>query len=219
MRRKFGPSGLVLIALCGQVLSLPGHAGEWAGDASRGKIRSKAELCQECHGETGQGTAEHYPKLAGQWPAYIAKQLLDFQSGARKNEIMTAMAADLSRQDIADIAAYFSSVPPWQATAGNFSARGESLFLNGDAARDLPSCAFCHGADAAGSGQQEAPVPALAGQNQSYLANQLFFWKVDERRNNEGGAMNAVAHGLTAEDIDALAKFLSGIPAEMRIAH
>lgn len=181
------------------------------GDALRGQARSRAEQCQECHGETGQGAAEHYPKLAGQWRSYLRKQLSDFQSGARKNEIMTAMASELTAQDIADIAAFFSTSPPWAAIAGNSSADGERLFRNGDEARGLEACSSCHGPDGRGVQSEELPVPVLAGQSETYLANQLFSWKIDDRRNSRDGVMNALAHKLTAGDIDALARFLSGL--------
>jgi cytochrome c553 len=218
MRRKFGPPVLLAIALCGPALARPSHAVELAGDFSRGKARAKSEQCQECHGETGLGTAEHYPRLAGQQSTYIAKQLRDFQSGARKNEIMTAMAADLSPQDIADIAAYFSRAATRVPAPGNFSALGESLYHNGDSARGIAACATCHGATAAGADAGEAPVPALAAQSETYLANQLFVWKVGERGNSVDGAMNAVTQSLSSAEIDALAKYISGLGATAQIA-
>ena len=201
---------LLAAALCVWAASIVETRGQdLAGDVARGKIRSKAEQCQECHGEAGQGTADHYPRLAGQWSAYLRKQLGDFQSGARKNEIMTAMASELSPQDIADIAAYFSAAPAAAGRPGPASARGEALFRRGDPARALPACASCHGLaaeGAQGAGDAEGdPVPVLAGQSEIYLANQLFNWKVEDRHNSEGGVMNAVARALSAEEIDALA--------------
>ena len=215
MRRKSARLGLLLLALCAPGASLPGHAADLPGDFERGKIRSRAEQCQECHGEAGLGTAEHYPKLAGQWPAYIRKQLDDFQSGARKNEFMTAMAAAVSKQDIADIAAYFSGSPHWGGEGRNFSATGRTLFLDGDSARGLTACASCHGDTGGGNAEAASPVPALAGQTESYLANQLHAWKVGDRRNSPGDVMNEIAQKLTEAEIDDLAKYLSG-PAAMK---
>ncbi len=205
MRR---PAALLLISALLFASPPTGAAQETLGDAARGKIRSKAEQCQECHGEAGLGTAEHYPKLAGQWAGYIRKQLDDFQSGARKNEIMTAMAAALSKQDIADIAAYFSGSARWTGEEANFNALGQSLYQNGDTARGLPACAACHGEKGGGAG--EAPIPAVGGQRESYLANQLYAWKVGDRRNSPGDVMNGVAQSLKDAEIDALANYLSG---------
>jgi cytochrome c553 len=215
MRIKFIRLALLLFAVSTQGLSLPVHAAGPSGDFEHGKIRSKAEQCQECHGEAGLGTAEHYPKLAGQWPAYIRKQLEDFQSGARKNEFMTAMAAAISKQDIADIAAYFSASPHWQGEAQNFSAPGRKLFLDGDSARSLIACASCHGENGRGNGEGASLVPAIAGQTESYLVNQLQSWKVGDRRNSPGDVMDEIAQKLSEAEIDELAKYLSG-PAAMK---
>jgi cytochrome c553 len=185
------------------------------GDFERGKIRSEAEQCQECHGETGLGTAEHYPKLAGQGATYIRKQLNDFQSGARKNVIMTDMAAAISKQDVDDIAAYFGGSPHWNGEEQNFSASGQNLFRNGDGARGLMACASCHGEKGGGEFGGVAPVPAIAGQRESYLATQLYAWRAGDRRNSPRDEMNEVAQKLTDKEIDALAKYLSG-PEAMR---
>ena len=209
MRRKFIPIGFVLLAVFAPASSL--HAETANGDAARGKILSKAEQCQECHGETGLGTAEHYPKLAGQSAAYIRKQLGDFHAGARKSEIMNAMAANLSPQNMADIAAWFSSAPRWSGEQYNFSAAGQAIFLNGDLLRALPSCASCHGEKGAGSDQGPTPVPAIGGQHESYLANQLHAWKADDRKNSPGDVMNDIARRLSEAEIDALAGYLSGL--------
>jgi cytochrome c553 len=186
------------------------HAAAPQGDFERGKIRSKAEQCQECHGEAGLGTAEHYPKLAGQWAAYIRKQLDDFQSGARKNEFMTPMAAAISKRDVGDIAAYFSGSPHWAGEDHNFSPIGQKLFRDGDSARTLPACASCHGEQGGGDTESASPIPAIAGQRESYLVHQLHAWKAGDRRNSPGDVMNEVAQKLTDEEIDALAKYLSG---------
>jgi cytochrome c553 len=185
-------------------------AQEIAGDALRGKIRSKAEQCQECHGDAGISTSDHYPKLAGQWPAYIRKQLGDFQSGARKNEIMTAMAAGLSQQDIADIAAYFSSAPRWTAEEAEPNAIGRRLFEDGDSTRNLPACMTCHGPKGAGAGE----IPAIGGQRQLYLLSQLHFWKIEDRQNSPDGLMSSVALALSDSEISAIAQYLASLGAD-----
>lgn len=58
-----------------------------------GKAAYAASGCAGCHGATGQSAIPNYPNLAGQKAAYTAKQLKDFQSGARKDPTMAAMAA------------------------------------------------------------------------------------------------------------------------------
>ena len=79
-----------------------------AGDATAGK--GKAGACAGCHGADGTSFAPMYPNLKGQKAAYIEKQLKAFKSGTRKDPIMAGMAAPLSETDIADLAAYFSSL-------------------------------------------------------------------------------------------------------------
>jgi cytochrome c553 len=186
------------LALTGAALAQDGPA----GDAANGKLRSRAEQCQECHGEFGESTAEHYPRLGGQKACYLRKQLQDFQSGARKNEIMTAMASELSAQDIADIAAYFSGASRMAGQQSVNDPTGENLFENGDLSRGLPSCASCH-ADVSSA------TPVLAGQRELYLIAQLSSWKLDDRKNSPDNVMNAVAHALTEAEIAALARYLA----------
>jgi len=69
------------------------------------------EVCQACHAIDGNSTIAENPKLAGQNPDYLAKALRDYKSGARKNPVMSAMAANLKPEDIQNLAAYFGSQP------------------------------------------------------------------------------------------------------------
>ncbi|HXZ54171.1 MAG TPA: cytochrome c [Burkholderiales bacterium] len=90
------------IAAC---LAAPAHA---AGDAASGKQKSQA--CGACHGADGNApTGPDFPRLAGQHYDYLLKALRDYKSGARKNPIMGGQVSGLSAQDMADLAAYFSS--------------------------------------------------------------------------------------------------------------
>ncbi len=79
-----------------------------AGDAAAGKQKSQA--CTACHGADGNApTGPDFPRLAGQHYDYLLKALRDDKSGARKNPIMGGQVGALSAQDLADLAAYFSS--------------------------------------------------------------------------------------------------------------
>ena len=79
-----------------------------AGDVAAGK--AKATACFACHGEGGaKPIMPTYPILAGQHADYLAKALHDYQTGGRKDPVMSGMAAPLSEQDIADLTAYFAS--------------------------------------------------------------------------------------------------------------
>jgi cytochrome c553 len=78
-----------------------------AGDPAAGREKSKA--CAACHGENGVSQAPDFPKLAGQYNDYLVRALSDYKSGARKNPIMAGQVANLKPEDIADLAAYYSS--------------------------------------------------------------------------------------------------------------
>ena len=79
-----------------------------AGDAGAGK--AKSAMCVACHGAEGKSANDLWPNLAGQKAGYLSKQLKDFKSGARKDPVMSGMAMPLSDQDIANLAAYYSSL-------------------------------------------------------------------------------------------------------------
>ncbi len=80
----------------------------FAGDIAAGK--AKSTMCAACHGAAGVSAMPMYPNLAGQKKAYLVKQLKAFKSGTRKDPVMSSMAAPLSDTDIANLAAYFSSL-------------------------------------------------------------------------------------------------------------
>jgi len=78
-------------------------------EAGRKKVQ---EVCAACHGQDGAtSTAPEYPKLAGQYPDYLAKALKDYKSGARKNAIMAGFAQGLTAKDIENVSAYFAAQP------------------------------------------------------------------------------------------------------------
>ena len=80
----------------------------FAGDAAAGKIKSAT--CSACHGQNGISTNDIWPNLAGQKEGYLVAQLKAFRSGQRVNPMMAPMAAALSDADVANLAAYYSSL-------------------------------------------------------------------------------------------------------------
>jgi cytochrome c553 len=78
------------------------------GDAAAGL--QKSQVCQACHGSDGRGTNPTYPVLAGQHESYLAQSLASYRDGTRTNAVMAGMAANLSDQDIADLAAYYAAM-------------------------------------------------------------------------------------------------------------
>ena len=80
-----------------------------AGDAEAGKAKANT-VCAACHGANGISSIPNYPNLKGQKEAYLKKAMTDFKTGARNDPTMSAMAAPLTDEDIANLAAYYSSL-------------------------------------------------------------------------------------------------------------
>ncbi len=79
------------------------------GDIAAGK--DKAQACAACHGLNGLGTSDQFPVLAGQYKDYLIQALHEYKNGQRTNPIMKGMAADLTDDDILNLAEYFASLP------------------------------------------------------------------------------------------------------------
>ena len=100
---------VIAVAACGVVVVCSGA--QAAGNPSAVQDKAK-QVCAACHGENGnKPNTPDTPKLGGQPVDYLAKALRDYQSGARKNPIMGAMASGLSKQEVLDLAAYFAVQP------------------------------------------------------------------------------------------------------------
>lgn len=105
-REKLAMKKMILAAAATIVMASPA----FAGDPAIGK--TKSATCAACHGANGISAIPMYPNLAGQKEAYIAKQLRDFKSGARKDPVMAPMAMAIADEDIEHVAAYFASLKP-----------------------------------------------------------------------------------------------------------
>ena len=140
-----------------------------AGDASRGA--EAAATCVACHQPDGSGKnneqGEAWPRLAGLNAEYIAKQLHDFQSGARENATMKSFANMLSDQQIQDVARYYSEMTPSHDDGSTEAGeavlqRGQKLAQRGDWSAYIVSCKSCHGPDNQGAG---TVFPGIAGKS------------------------------------------------------
>jgi len=179
------------------------------GNPVVGKTRS--ELCQGCHGEFGLSVEDLIPNLAGQYANYIAKQLRNFQTGARTHQIMSAMATTINDAELTDIAAYFASQKKMQGNGKGDNPVAKNLFLKGDASRNIPPCMSCHGENGKGKAPNISTYPVIGGQHKSYLRAQLQHWRSGERSNSPDGVMNKVAKSLTDAEIESLTDYLSGL--------
>lgn len=93
----------------GLFAGLPAQAAEHGAEAAAPAVDKLLPLCQSCHGEHGaKPILPEYPVLAGQYANYLEHSLKDYRSGARKNAVMKAQAANLTDADIHALAQYFA---------------------------------------------------------------------------------------------------------------
>ena len=164
------------------------------GSATAGK--SIAGACAACHGEAGIGGKVPGPALAGQKADYLVAALIEYRTGARDNPLMSPMAKNLSDNDVANLAAYFSDGKCKGAGNGDKKAAAVGLSI---AAR----CAACHGAQ----GISAQPMwPNLAGQSVEYLVGSLKSYKAGERKN---GLMDGIAKDLSDADATNVAAYFA----------
>jgi cytochrome c553 len=178
-----------------------------SGNPVEGK--EKSELCQSCHGKEGISLEPLIPKLAGQYANYIAKQLRNFQSGARVHQIMAAIAETISNEDLADITAYFASQPMMKGDGTEGNPLGKKLFLEGDMTRMMVACVNCHGVNGKGKTPRNSVFPVLGGQHKDYLRGQLLNFRGGDRANSPGGVMNIITQKMTDAELEALVDYIS----------
>jgi cytochrome c553 len=180
------------------------------GNAIRGA--DLATTCNNCHGTNGISADAIFPNLVGQSVAAIYKQLEDFKSGKRNAEVMGVYVAQLSQQDMLDLAAHFASLPnPYASTASSRDSAdtaAQHLIEVGNPLRNLAPCAACHGPIGLTFG-----APGLQGQQRAYLEQQLQALAAGRRRNDISEQMRSVARQLTGSEIAMLAAFYSNVSA------
>ncbi|MFD2112498.1 c-type cytochrome [Thiorhodococcus fuscus] len=167
-------------------------------------------ICMACHGPQGNSIVPTWPKLAGQHPEYIKKQLMDFKAGNRYNVQMTPMAMPLTDQEIVDVAAYFSSQDQSGGKADPEAAKlGEKIFRAGNPATGVPACSGCHGP--AGMGQGLSKFPRISGQHADYVKQTLGYFRDSERANDPNGMMRTVAAKMSDAEIAAVSQYVQGL--------
>jgi cytochrome c553 len=171
----------------------------------RGRAKAQ-EVCVACHGEQGVSAVAEYPNLAGQSGAAIYKQLIDYRTGSRTNQLMTDIAKALDETTLADVAAYYAAQPKRNANPATLAESPEAivrLVELGDPNRNIPPCAACHRPGSGGP----IETPILSEQGRDYLALQLRMYASGERRNDVYGRMRTIAAKLTPAEINGLATY------------
>jgi cytochrome c553 len=207
---------LAAAVLAGALWCVAGQAEDRAkGDPAKGQ-QIATQVCAACHGADGNSVAAANPTLAGQHPEYVSKQLMNFKAPAgggaaeRPSAVMTAMVANLTPDDMNNLAAYFSAQTPKARAARNpeLVKAGQAIYRGGLAAKGVPACAACHSPNGAG---MPAQFPRLSGQYAEYTAAQLKAFRAGERANDSNSMMRAVSAKLSDREIAAVAEYISGL--------
>lgn len=179
-----------------------------AGDAAAGQ--GKTAVCAACHGADGNSAIANFPKLAGQNATYLVKQLHDIKSGNRNIVEMTGLLDAMSDQDLEDIAAYFASKKVQGGKVAQDQLElGQQIYRAGLAAKGVPACTACHGAN--GQGIVSAGYPALSGQHADYTAKQLKDFRVSARNQDPQAMMRDIAAKLSDVEIKAVSSYIQGL--------
>jgi len=179
-----------------------------AGDAESGQ--SKAAVCSGCHGADGNSMIPSFPKLAGQGEVYLLNQLKDIRDDVRNVPQMTGVLTGLSDQDLADIAAYYSSQTGTVGAANpELVELGRKIYRAGVAAKGVAACTACH--SPTGAGNSQAGFPALGGQHADYIISQLKAYRTETRNNGQAIMMQQVAALMSDKEIEAVASYIQGL--------
>ncbi len=203
-----------------------------AGDAAAGA--TKAAVCGACHGADGNSMVGTFPKLAGLGERYLLKQLIDIQTwdleqdAAKKESTgravpeMTGQLVAMSKQDLADVAAYYAGQTTQLSGAKKVELQvnsgikvdglelGERIYRAGNMATSVPACTGCHAPD--GKGNAPAAFPRLSGQHPEYIEKQLRAFRAGGRT-NDGDAMimRSIADRMSDAEIIAVANYIAGL--------
>ena len=161
-----------------------------------------------CHAADGNSTNPENPKLAGQHPEYLVKQLQEFKSGKRNNAIMTGFATSLSDDDMRNISYWLAgqAAKTGAATDKDLVRLGERIYRGGIADRQIAACAGCHSPNGAGIPSQ---YPSLSGQHAGYTEAQLKAFRDGGRKNN--AQMAGVAAKMNDREIKAVSDYIAGL--------
>jgi cytochrome c553 len=179
------------------------------GKLDVGKARAEAAGCFACHGvdgvatENGLAADKNTPNLAAEPDLYLQFQLVFFRKGVRKNEVMNAMAQQLSDDDLRNVSAYFASMPAPNPPAQPDAAPEDSE-LGGKVAQAI-HCTNCHGDHLEGVDN----IARLADQREDYVYNALRDFKSGARTSTGAAGMAEVVYPLGDLEMKALAHYVS----------
>ena len=181
----------------------------------------KIAMCMGCHGIVGYQASfpevHKVPKIAGQSATYIAAALTAYQDGGRKHPTMRAIAASLTEQDIADLAAFYGQLGVKEGAAPPAQPKAPGERVQELIARDKDNaCTKCHGVNF--NTPNDGTVPKLAGQYADYLTVALKSYKTENHAmlGRSNGVMGGQAKKYNNAEIKELASYISALPGDVK---
>ena len=173
------------------------------------------QVCVACHAVDGNSAIPANPNLAGQHPEYTYKQLRNFKSqggkpAERNNGVMAGMVANLSDDDMKNLAVYFAAQKPKSQAARDaaLAKQGESIYRGGIQAKGVAACASCHAPNGTG---MPAQFPRVAGQHAEYTAAQLTAFRAGQRANDPAQMMRMIAAKMSDQEIKSVSEYIAGL--------
>jgi cytochrome c553 len=198
--------------------ALPAVATAGGMSAVAGPTSQSIAACARCHGVTGEGSSSGaFPRLSYQDPDYLYRSLAHYAQGGRPSGIMAPVARALTDEQMRSIARHYATAGSAANPHGAAEAReidplliqqGGALAAIGDPGRRIVACMQCHGDE----GQGTPAGPALAGQYQNYIAEQLFLWKEGRRDRHPNETMAHIGRMLSNHEIRAVAAYFAALP-------
>jgi cytochrome c553 len=179
-----------------------------AADETNTAEKTVQTVCAACHGADGNSAITQNPKLAGQHSEYLLKQLTNFKEGKRANAVMAGMVANLTPDEMKNLADYYAAqkVTLAKAKSNGAGSLGEKMYRAGNAASGVPACASCHGANGAGIPKQ---FPRLSAQHADYTLTQMKAFRTGERAN--APMMTVIATKMTDAEMQAVSDYVQGL--------
>lgn len=199
-----------------QQLALGDSKEEYSPSDSR-RLRVEQQ-CGSCHGSTGQGRGDAFPRLAGQSADYLAISLVAYRSGERHSGMMEPMAARLTEEEIGNITSYYSELETRESKETNADAsaieRGKVIAQSGVPESRIPACIHCHGPTEV---TLNSGYPRLAGMSAKFLALQLDLFRSQQRGGTEyAHLMKPVAKNISPQQSRDVAAYYESLGTTSR---
>jgi len=169
-----------------------------------------AAMCFGCHGKFGNPIKISFPQLAGQSEEYLVNQLFNYKDGTRRSGVMKRVTKNLSKDDLTNLAAYFSMQfeREFITKKSILIDKGQSIYKKGTK-YGVPACIKCHGSD---GWPMDVNIPILTLQHPLYIKRKLRQFRAHKKEDvatSSEQLMLFVTKNMTNEDISAVASYIN----------